>query len=137
MIDYDKMTSKLASALEMVFPDYPVEIKPDYEDEFIISVNLFAVPSEILKEVKDRVYSLCDSLLEGTGYLAGIVVRDIERTRQYYPEFLPPPLPVAFSQLWTQEVLPTVSGYTEAYLYRPQATTEYTQLPNDNFALAA
>lgn len=137
MIDYDEMTNKLASTLEMVFPDYPVEIKPDYDDEFIISVNVFAVPAAVLEEVKDRVYSLCDSLLEGTGYLAGIVVRNIERTRQYYPEFLPPPHPVALAQLWTQEILLTECGYTEAYSYRPQAATEYTQLPKDNFALAA
>jgi hypothetical protein len=97
MMTYNDMTDMLISNLKIVFPDYPVEVKPDCEDEFIISVNLFAVPATVLEKVKDKAYSLCDSLLEGTGYLAGVCVRNIERTRQYYPEFLPPMPPLALS----------------------------------------
>jgi hypothetical protein len=137
MIDYDKMTKTLVSTLAMVFPDFPAEVKPDYEDELIISVNLFAVPSEALNEVKHKVYSLCDSLLEGTGYLAGIVVRDIERTRLYYPEFLPPSPPLALAQVMFQQELLTERGYSQANHYMSQATYEYAQISGDDFAQAA
>jgi hypothetical protein len=130
------LIKKLEEVLSYKLPAYPSRVTMDIEDAFIINVAVFAIPKEEKEAIKDSVYDLCDALLEGTGYLAGVTVRDIERTRQYYPEFLPQPPPVAFAQLWTQEVLLPESGYTEAYSYRPQAT-EYTQLPEDNFALAA
>jgi len=131
------LITKLQEVLNYKLPAYTSRVTMDIEDAYIINVGIFAVPKEEKETIKDTVYDLCDALLEGTGYLAGVTVRDIERTRQYYPEFMPTPPPVAFSQLWTQEVLLPEYGYMEAYSYRPQVTTEYTQLPKDNFALAA
>ncbi len=109
----------------------------DIEDDFIINVAVFAVPKAEKEAIQDAVYDLCDSLLDGTGYLSGVTVRDVERTRQYYPEFLPSPPPVSLSQLMSHQELLTGWEYTEVFSYMPPVATQYTKIPDFPLALAA
>ena len=132
----NSLIAAIQQEVRLGFAGYPRRVTLDIEDDHIITVDVFAVPSDKKASIEDDVYELCDLLLAGTGYIAGVTVRDVERTRLYYPEFLPPSPPVALSQLMNQLELLTWEE-SPAPLYNLCASEEYSQIPDAIFARAA
>lgn len=64
------------------YPEFPVAIGPGYEAG-CLSVDVFCVPDEQVREIQDFIYELGEKIPE---YLVLAHVVNIANTKEHYPE---------------------------------------------------
>jgi len=79
----------ILAALKQTFPGFPAEVQESPEDTATLWVRVFSVPSDQVRAVKDFIHNLEDNLTADAHALLLPMVKNIEVTRQHYPERMP------------------------------------------------
>ena len=58
-------------------------MRRDPDDDYILCVYVFCVPTGSVVAVEDSAYNICERLLDGSEYIAVVLVKDEQRTREY------------------------------------------------------
>lgn len=85
--------------LTALFPSFPVTVFDSPDDRRILCVRVFAVPVNMVPEVKASIRRIERSLIHGGDYILLPMVKNLEVTRQYYPEYLPSESPEFVAQV--------------------------------------
>lgn len=85
-----EMITWIGSEVRNVIPDFPVDVQPSPDDTYVLCVRVYAVPRAKVKRVEKTVFELEERLLTKTRYILLPMVKNLEVTRQYYPENCPP-----------------------------------------------
>jgi len=75
--------------LTALFPSFPVTVFDSPDDRRILCVRVFAVPVNMVREVKASIRRIERNLIYNEEYILLPMVKNLEVTRQYYPEYLP------------------------------------------------
>ena len=75
--------------LTALFPSFPVTVFESPDDRRILCVRVFAVPVNMAPEIKAAIRRIERNLIHGGEYILLPMVKNLEVTRQYYPEYLP------------------------------------------------
>ena len=86
---FTEISKRVQVELRANFPGHPVSVRRDPDDDYILCVYVFCVPTGSVGAVEDSAYNICERLLDGSEYIAVVLVKDEQRTREYYPEYLP------------------------------------------------
>lgn len=78
----------IANRIKQQFRNYPVAILESPEDTSTLWVRVFAVPPENVRAVKNYIHILQDQLLPDNDIILLPMVKNIEVTRQHYPEYM-------------------------------------------------
>jgi len=79
----------LEKKIDEAFSNYPVMIQVSPEDAETLWVQVFAVPAARVREVKDFIHDLQDTIGDESGVVLLPMVKNLEVTRQHYPQFAP------------------------------------------------
>lgn len=79
----------IINALHDAFPSFPVTVQQSPEDARLLWVMVFSVPDDKVREVKDLIYDFEEQKLSGAGVVLLPMVKNLETTRQHYPEHAP------------------------------------------------
>lgn len=88
----------IVNALHNEFSGLPVRIEESPEDDRILCVMVFSVPDDKLRAVRNAIYALKKSKLPESDITLLPMVKDIETTVEYYPEYALP-MPAKSSSL--------------------------------------
>lgn len=86
----EEIRQLVAAGVTRVFPGYPVAIHESPEDSATLWVQVFGVPSDTVRAVKNAIHVLQQELPADADVLLLPMVKNLEITRQYYPQYLPP-----------------------------------------------
>lgn len=89
MKSYPEIRDKIIAVIEKAYPQYPVEIEAPMEDDQTVDIRVFAVPQDQVKSVKDFIYDLQREIVGGYNFVLLAMVKNIDVTREYYPEYMP------------------------------------------------
>ena len=76
--------------LNAEFPAVTVRFESVCDDEFHIGVSVYGVEAAVVKKVKERILDLDEDLCSGTEFAITPLVRDLDTTAKYYPDYLFP-----------------------------------------------
>ena len=87
-------TANLLEAVKTAFagkyPHYPVTVCESADDRFVLCVRVFAVPADQVRAVKAVIQQIERDLVADGQYLLLPMVKNLDVTREHYPEYLPP-----------------------------------------------
>lgn len=92
-VDIKKWTKKRVST---AYSEYPVVIQESPEDAETLWVQVFAVPAAFVHEVTVYILDLQDEIGDEAAILLPMV-KDMDVTRQHYPQFVPCEIPEIMS----------------------------------------
>jgi hypothetical protein len=86
----EDITNAVRDTIRRAFSAYPVDIQTSPEEETTLWVQVFAVRAEDVRAVKDMILQLQDEVIDAEcGILLLPMVKNIEVTKKYYPQFAP------------------------------------------------
>lgn len=83
------LRERVIKAMNMCFPDFPVDVTLSPEDQSTFWVRVFAVPNEKVKEVRAFIHELQETLFPKNEMLLLAMVKDLATTEKHYPEYMP------------------------------------------------
>jgi hypothetical protein len=89
MSDQSKMIALVSREAAAALPEYKVDIQASADDAFVLCVRVYGVPKAQVEQVEMRVFDLEERLLPGTRYILLPMIKNLDITREYYPEYLP------------------------------------------------
>lgn len=92
MTSQQKMIEQVDREVRLALPDFPIVVQPSADDEYVLCVRIFAVPRAEVERLENVIFELEERLLVESRYILLPMVKNLEVTRQYYPEHLPPPV---------------------------------------------
>lgn len=107
---YPNLTTIVAQVKDRMreaFPAYTVTVQSSPDDILVLCVRVFAVPENKIDEVENFVFDLQDSLITKTEVMLLPMVKNLEVTRQHYPEYMLEPA-VSDAKMVEQFLLETV-----------------------------
>jgi len=88
MFTQAEMIDTLQKTAQSRFPEYPVQVRPSMDEAETLCVYVFCVDPKRVDVVDDAIFALQEKLCPGEEYLFLPMIKTLEVTRQYYPEFL-------------------------------------------------
>jgi len=88
MFTQAEMIDTLQKTAQNRFPEYPVQVRPSMDEAETLCVYMFCVDPQRVDEVDDAIFALQAELCPGEEYLFLPMIKTLEVTRQYYPEFI-------------------------------------------------
>lgn len=85
-----EIATQVKVRMQETYRVYPVTVQSSPDDMLVLCIRVFAVPENQIDEVQDFIFDLQDSLIAKNEAMLLPMVKNIEVTRQYYPEHLPP-----------------------------------------------
>lgn len=108
---YPNLTTIVAQVKDRMretFPAYTVTVQSSPDDILVLCVRVFAVPENKIDEVENFVFDLQDSLIAKTEVMLLPMVKNLEVTRQHYPEYMPSQLAASIEQIAKKFLLKAV-----------------------------
>jgi hypothetical protein len=68
---------------------YKALIQPSADDAQTLCVRVFGVPKKCISEVENLIFDIQDRLVESSDFMLLPMVKSLEVTKEYYPEYLP------------------------------------------------
>lgn len=93
MNNVNEIKELLKAKLRAVFANYPAVVEESPEDTETLWVQVFAVPSPRVREVKDFIHDLQDEFGDALGVVLLPMVKNLEVTRKYYQQYTPVEMP--------------------------------------------
>src|SRR5438270_7870908 len=90
MNELEELQEQVRSLLGAAFPKFAITFEAIEDDPFHVGVNVFGVERDLVKWVEERVLDLGTKLCENTEFLLTPLVRDLDTTQRFYPQFLSP-----------------------------------------------
>lgn len=84
----------IANKVTAAYHAYPVVVEESPEDTETLCVQVFAVPPPRVREVKNFIHDLQDEFGDALGVVLLPMVKNLEVTRNYYPQYAPVEFPV-------------------------------------------
>lgn len=85
----EQLKTRVSAELRAVIPNAVIQINPLSKNAGDLGVSVFAVEHGDVRTVKDIILNLDGELCIGTEFSLTPMVRDMDTTRKYYPQFLP------------------------------------------------
>lgn len=85
----ETVCAKIRAALSVQFPTFPVSIVESPDDNQVLCVRVFCVPSEETRAVKATINQIEQEVCPEGDFLLLPMVKNPEVTKQYYPQFMP------------------------------------------------
>lgn len=79
----------ILEAITKVFREYPATVEQSAEDQNVFCVRVYAVPENVVDEVEDLILDLQERISTDAEYILLPMVKNLEVTKEYYPEYLP------------------------------------------------
>jgi len=93
----NRIDARISKAIDKVFkpiyPSFPVLLSESPDDQSVVCVRVFAVPVDRVQEVKTTIRRIGSDLFPEGDHMLLPMVKNLEVTRQYYPEHLPAETP--------------------------------------------
>lgn len=84
----------LKHKLQAIYSDYPIVIEESPEDTGTLWVQVFAVPTSRVRELKNFIHDLEDEIWDGNEVVLLPMVKNLEVTRKYYAQYAPADKPI-------------------------------------------
>jgi len=128
---------QIRNAFAARFSQFPVTVQESPDDVLVLCVRVFAVPPEMVKEVKTFIRQLEQEILQGSDHVLLPMVKNLQVTQVHYPEYLPNPVATMIAQLFSQQL--TTEDYqsvcaAEQSPWKTFATEPSLKLPSVRFA---
>lgn len=96
------IANMIENAIRYKYPQYPVKVQESPEDSESFWVQVYSVPIELVKEIKIFIFDLNDTIFDNFSLLP--MVKNIETTREHYPQFLTEELKMAVKEIAMEDV---------------------------------
>jgi len=113
-MNIEELKMHVRVVLTASLPSVTIQIAPLSENDGDLGVSIFGVERRAVRWVKDIILDLDAELCSGTQFALTPLVRDLETTRKFYPQFLTP---------WTVEV-----DLGQACLAEPKTNDQFASL---------
>lgn len=97
-----EIATQVKVRMQDVFRAYPVTVQSSPDDMLVLCIRVFAVPENKIDEVQAFIFDLQDSLIAKTEVMLLPMVKNLEVTRQHYPEYMPLEPAVSVGQIAEQ-----------------------------------
>lgn len=85
-------------ALSGAFSKYPNAVESSHDDPYVLCVDVFAVPKDLIDTVESYIFELQQKLADTSDCYLLPMAHDLENTQEYYQEYMPVSAPVLESK---------------------------------------
>lgn len=102
----EEMKELVSARVRAAFGELPVAVQESPEDSTTLWVQVFAVPAEKVKEVRQFILAMQDELLAVSDVILLPMVKNLAVTREHYPQHAPrDPAPIQAAIGWFSDEL--------------------------------